>query len=524
MIANHYGYGLRNDEKPFAHKIPTGGNWKSLPREDQVAFMKGSIDSDGGKTTYLRRLTWDEPALTILASPMAKASCQLHPGDKYWEVDSLIQNHQLKLLTQSALGHGDKHKAKGNGFGCVFMDWNKPCLTLDSHTGGGNTANVYPIDQIERSDLMSYNVTPQLNSNGFTLVELFCGGGIGGVGMKSAGYNVLAAYDFDKSAVKAYRYNLGNHAHQADITQLPIEDIPDADVIFGGPPCQDFSVAGKGLGEEGERGKLVWRYLEIIEKKKPKAFIFENVKGLIGKRHRQTFNALIEEFERIGYTVSWQIIMAWDYGVAQKRERVFIVGVRQDIGITYEFPQPNEKDYRTQVLRDVIGDLPEPIDTCGKNVKQAEHKADLNEPSPAITTQYRCQTIEITNHNPESKLPKYVQNILDGKSKTNFGQMPINDGEKPAYTVMASYATKKPNEITSINGNPRRFTVRECLRIQSVPDWYVFTDDISLSAQYRIVGNGVASRVAYLLGIALAEQLNASERIGNGQNVEESGE
>ena len=80
-IPNHYGYGLRNDEKPFAHKIPDGGNWRCLSEDEQKAFMKGSFYCGGGRTMYLRKLSWNEPALTILASPMAKASCQLHPTE-----------------------------------------------------------------------------------------------------------------------------------------------------------------------------------------------------------------------------------------------------------------------------------------------------------------------------------------------------------------------------------------------------------------------------------------------------------
>lgn len=183
---------------------------------------------------------------------------------------------------------------------------------------------------------------------------------------------------------------------------------------------------------------------------------------------------MLTKFNEIGYEVTWQLISAWDYGVAQKRERVFIVGVRKDLGVKFGFPQPLEGDYRTKVLRDVIGDLPEPY----------------------------------PNHKPEDKLPKYVQNVIDGKSKTNFGKMPINDGERPAATVLASYATKKPNEITSIDGHNRRFTVREALRIQSVPDSYVLPDNIAVSNQYKIVGNGIASRVAWYIGKALAEQLN----------------
>lgn len=414
-IPNHYGYGLRNDEKPYAHKIPDGGNWRDLPEEEQKAFMRGAFYSGGGQTTYLRKMSWDEPALTITASVMAKATCHLHP--------------------------------------------NEP---------------------IERSEYMGdFNVTPQQSANGFTVLELFCGGGLGAIGFKAAGYDIVKALDFDKNAVKAYRHNFGDHVEQADINAVDINDLPNTDVIFGGPPCQDFSVAGKGAGADGERGKLVWRYLEIIAAKQPKAFVFENVKGLITKRHRPTFDALIEKFNEIGYEISWQVINAWHYGVAQKRERVFIVGIRKDLGFTFEFPKPLEGDYQTRVLRDVIGDLPEVgeyfyVNRGGWGKCLVKSVFGLEDVSPTIKSQ-------------NANLP-------------------------PGYPGHPKDADQICNRPISPTKAPRRFTVRECLRIQSAPDTYVLPDDISLTAQYRIVGNGIASRVAWYIGRALADQLRLNSK------------
>ncbi|MEK3813116.1 DNA cytosine methyltransferase [Bacillus sp. FSL R7-0685] len=316
-----------------------------------------------------------------------------------------------------------------------------------------------------------FNLTPQQPANGLTVLELFCGGGLGAIGFKAAGYDIVKALDFDKNAVKAYRHNFGDHVAQADINAVDVDSLPNTDVIFGGPPCQDFSVAGKGAGADGERGKLVWRYLEIIERKQPKAFVFENVKGLITKRHRPTFDALIRKFNEIGYEISWKVINAWHYGVAQKRERVFIVGIRKDLGFTFEFPKPLEGDYQTRVLRDVIGDLPE-VNT-GTNAH----------------VQTRATTIK-----PEHSLSNQRSYKADFK--------------EAARTVTASrldHAEIHPKAS-------RRFTVRECLRIQSAPDTYVLPDDISLSAQYRIVGNGIASRVAWYIGRALADQLRLNSK------------
>lgn len=303
-------------------------------------------------------------------------------------------------------------------------------------------------------------------------------------GVQSAGWKLTWANDFEKTAVQAYQHNIGDHITLGDITQVPIESIPDADVIFGGPPCQDFSVFGEGKGEEGDRGKLVYNYRDIVKTKQPKAFLFENVKGLIQKKHRPTFDKLLVLFEEAGYAVNWKLINAWDYGVAQKRERVFIVGIRKDLGFSFEFPEPREGDYRTQVLRDAIGDLPEPY----------------------------------SNHDPKP-LGEGSVNFLTRKHISLKKHRPPGMGE-PSSTITQSshkgvpHALFYPNLESTEGGAPkadelppRRFTVRECLRIQSVPDSYVFPDSMKLSPQYKVVGNGVATYVAYQLAEALAKQL-----------------
>ncbi|MCY7682039.1 DNA cytosine methyltransferase [Bacillus velezensis] len=358
-------------------------------------------------------------------------------------------------------------------------------------------AEIHPGPLNERSEYMGdFNLTPQQPENGFTVLELFCGGGLGALGFKAAGYDIVKALDFDKNAVKAYRHNFGDYVEQADISAVDIESLPNTDVIFGGPPCQDFSVAGKGAGADGERGKLVWRYLEIIERKQPKAFVFENVKGLITKRHRPTFDALIEKFNEIGYEIEWKALSAWDYGVAQKRERVFIVGIRKDLGFTFEFPKPLEGDYQTRVLRDVIGDLPE-VNNEGYGLRNDEKPYAHKIPDGG---NWRSL--------PEDEQKAFMKGAFySGGGQTTYLRRMSRD--EPALTITASVLAKATCHLHPEEDGkpPRRFTVRECLRIQSAPDTYILPDDISLSAQYRIVGNGIASRVAWYIGCALADQL-----------------
>lgn len=377
-------------------------------------------------------------------------------------------------------------------------DWAKPARTVC--TNRLDHAEIHPGPLTERSEYMGdFNLTPQLPANGLTVLELFCGGGLGAIGFKAAGYDIVKALDFDKNAVKAYRHNFGDYVEQADINEIDIDSLPDTDVIFGGPPCQDFSVAGKGAGADGERGKLVWRYLEIIAAKQPKAFVFENVKVLITKRHRPTFDALIEKFNEIGYEISWEVLSAWDYGVAQKRERVFIVGIRKDLGFTFEFPKPLEGDYQTRVLRDVIGDLPE-ANNEGYGLRNDEKPYAHKIPDGG-----NWRNLPVEEQKAFMKGAYY-----SGGGQTTYLRRLSED--EPALTVTASIMAKATCHLHPIEPGkaPRRFTVRECLRIQSAPDTYVLPDDISLSAQYRIVGNGIASRVAWYVGRALADQLSSN--------------
>jgi DNA (cytosine-5)-methyltransferase 1 len=299
-----------------------------------------------------------------------------------------------------------------------------------------------------------------------TLIEVYCGGGIGASGLAATEFRTIKAYDWNKQAVEAYNLNHGNHAVVADLSTLDPNDIPDADGIFGGPPCQDYSVAGDGEGENGERGKLVYAYLTKIKRKQPKFFVFENVKGLISKKHRHTFDTLLTEFDDAGYNVSWRLINAWDYGVAQKRERVFIVGVRKDLGFTYQFPEPTPEEYRTQTLRDVIGDLPDPAEQ--------------------INGKYWTP-----------------------KSEYTYGQANrVQPWSQPSNTIPAHHNSGQPIHP---DRNPGRFTIRECLRIQSVPDSYILPDHFSLGAQYRVVGNGIPAKVVTVIFNALATQLDESD-------------
>ena len=176
------------------------------------------------------------------------------------------------------------------------------------------------------------------------VVSLFSGGGGLDLGFKQEGYKVIWAIDNNPNAVATYKHNLQENIICGDINAVSLEDIPKADIVVGGPPCQSFSLAGNRHVED-ERGQLVWRYIEIIRHIKPKAFVFENVTGLLSAKNSSKeyiIDLLKKAFLEIGYTITSKVVNAADYGIPQRRKRVIIVGLQN--GVEFEFPQATHNE------------------------------------------------------------------------------------------------------------------------------------------------------------------------------------
>lgn len=159
-------------------------------------------------------------------------------------------------------------------------------------------------------------------------VSLFSGCGGFDSGFLAAGHTVISAYELDQSACDAYTRVTGHsNIQQADLTRIDYATLLDAEIYFAGPPCQDFSRAGKNHGESGVRN--MWpTTIEIIKVKRPTLFVFENVPNLTQGKHQPYFLTILKELEELDYRVEWRILNAADYGVSQTRKRVFIVGRR----------------------------------------------------------------------------------------------------------------------------------------------------------------------------------------------------
>ena len=204
--------------------------------------------------------------------------------------------------------------------------------------------------------MMRFNFFKERKEEPVKVLELFGGIGACTQAFKRVGipFEVVDYVEIDKYACKSYNAINGTDFKPQDICEWD-KDIK-VDFIMHGSPCQDFSVAGKGLGGDegsGTRSSLMYETIRIVEKLKPKYVLWENVKNVTGKKHRHNFDKYLVSLQQLGYNNYWQIMNAKDYGIPQNRERVFIISIRKDIDKGYEFPEPFPLKLR---LKDMLDD------------------------------------------------------------------------------------------------------------------------------------------------------------------------
>lgn len=196
----------------------------------------------------------------------------------------------------------------------------------------------------EKINLKNLHISPTRNElSFFTFIDFFAGIGGFRIAMERLGGRCVAFSEIDNKAIDVYKRNFdtSEELEMGDITKTKV--LPYADILLGGVPCQSWSIAGKMKGFEDPRGKLWLDTINATNKIKPKAFIFENVKGLADPRNMENLNLIIKEFNNIGYNTYYQVLNAFDYGLPQSRERLFIVGIRKDLDNNkFTFPEKYE--------------------------------------------------------------------------------------------------------------------------------------------------------------------------------------
>ncbi len=353
------------------------------------------------------------------------------------------------------------------------------------------------------------------------VISLFSGCGGLDLGFVKAGYDVIWANDNFPDACETYKKEIGDHIVCKDILEIDVKSIPKADIIIGGPPCQGFSGVGK-RDPNDDRSMLVWRYLEIVDEIKPSFFILENVTGIRSSKTADGKNVLDElkkQFELLGYTINIHLLNAADYGVPQRRRRVFIIGSLH--GKTVSAPPPTHGTEGIGVKRWVgtkaaLSDLGLPTEdgtveyiTKPKN----EYQKYLREGNPPRTNlhlvPYSSETdrviisyvkpggnyMDVPDH-ASTKRIMYFKST--GGRTTTYGRL---NPDMPGHTLNTHF--NRPNVGCNIHyDQDRMITIREGLRIQSFPDSFSLYSRNKRN-YYVQVGNAVPP----LLGLAWAKHL-----------------
>ena len=267
---------------------------------------------------------------------------------------------------------------------------------------------------------------------------------------------IVYATDFDKNACVLFARNFKINCQNKDICEVRAEEVAKHDILTGGFPCQSFSRIAQnppGLGFEDGRGRLALEMSRILKKRKPRCFIAENVKGILSANKWQAFPRIIKNFEECGYHVLDKVLNASDYGIPQKRERVFIVGFRNKKCLdNFSFPEP-------------------------VTLKEKVPLSSILFPENKIDSKYYFSD-------------RAVAGMKRVRKKMNKGR--VQDPKEPCNTVNAHLAKVSLNStdpVLKLNGKYRRFTPREVARIQSFPDNFKLLG--TEAAQYRALGNAV---------------------------------
>ncbi|MCM8709928.1 DNA (cytosine-5-)-methyltransferase [Clostridium sp. SYSU_GA19001] len=336
------------------------------------------------------------------------------------------------------------------------------------------------------------NIVPKRRYN---VLELFAGGGGLALGLEEAGFNTVGLVEVDKHCCNTLRINRPNwnviEENIVTVVEKGIRNYIDKnieiDVLSGGYPCQAFSYAGKKLGLEDVRGTMFYYYAEILRELKPKMFLAENVKGLVSHDGGKTLRTMLNVFMEIGYRVEYRVLNAMNYGVAQKRQRIIIVGIREDItGIKYKYPKPF--DY-IPTLRDALANVPNSI-----GAKYPETKRKVLELVPPGG---------YWKDLPDEIAMEYMgKSYYSGGGRTGMARR--ISWEEPCLTLTCSPAQKQTERCHPDETRP--FTVREYARIQSFPDSWQFTG--SMGEQYKQIGNAVPVKFAKAVGLSIINVLN----------------
>ncbi len=325
-----------------------------------------------------------------------------------------------------------------------------------------------------------------IRNNKLKVTSLFCG--CGGMDLGIQGnfeflgkhfeelpFEVVYAADNDDYATAIYNTNFEHKCEIKDVRDIIPSEIPDHDILLGGFPCQSFSISAQNpprLGFKDDRGKLFFEMVNVLKEKQPRFFIGENVKGILSANKRKAFPMIINEFKNAGYYIHYKLLNASEFGVPQKRERVFIVGFKNfEDYFKFRFPHPNSLNGSKVKLKQVID-------------PHADHDDKW----------FFSQ--------------RAVDGMLRVREKMNKGR--VQDLEQPCNTIsshLAKVSLNGTDPVLMVDGKYRRFTPREAANIQSFPETFKL-NVVSENRQYRAIGNAVPPVLMWHVANSLVKYCN----------------
>jgi len=321
------------------------------------------------------------------------------------------------------------------------------------------------------------------------IASFFSGAGGLDLGFTNAGFILAFANDNWTGCKKTFEENHKIPLNIKSIVDITPEEISEVIGFVGGPPCQSWSLAGGMRGIEDPRGKLFYNYLNLIKEKQPLFFLAENVAGILSPKHKSEFLKIVQAFKNIGYNVSFTMVDSKFYGSPQERKRVFIIGYHKKLDKTFEFPKAS---LNVLVLKDAIGDLPEPMEADEFNKTNGEK-------------------LEVSNH-------EYMNG---GFSTIYMSRNRVRSWDEPSFTIQAGgrHAPIHPqapkmkfiekDKRIFVPGKEhlyRRLSVRECARIQTFPDDFIFHYE-NIADGYKMIGNAVPVKLAEVIARKIMEDL-----------------
>lgn len=345
------------------------------------------------------------------------------------------------------------------------------------------------------------------NIQNYKFIDLFAGCGGMSLGFEMAGYENIVAIDFWQDALNTYAHNRKSaNTLCADLASLNPSyinshyNINDVDVIIGGPPCQGFSIAGKRIIDD-ERNRLYKSFVGFVSFFKPKAFVMENVPNILSIGDGVVKQSILQDFSALGYSVSYHVLTASDYGVPQNRRRAFFVGLRN--GVEFSFPAPTVETPVTS--KEAISDLPESSVEDGgayPNIPESNYQNFIRQGSNGIynhdITVHTEQTQRIIAMVPDGGNYKDLPKELWSTRKVHIAWTRLNSS-RPSFTIDCGH-----NHHFHYKYN-RVPTVRESARIQSFPDSFIFLGN--KGSQLKQVGNAVPPLLAQQVAIQLKKYL-----------------